>query len=124
MRIVTGVANDPTGMILRVNLWKPLRLRGRSFVALRAQHGRIRLYRNNGNVVCMLTLRTMACLAVNSRMFPFMLFLEDIRMACLAGLMAGVNHGQRSDFGDGFAPVMAVLPETAWDEKGANAEKC
>jgi hypothetical protein len=111
-------------MILCVDLRKPLRLRGRSFVALRAQHGRIWLYWNNGNIVCMLALRTMTCLAVNSGMFPSILFLEDIRMACLAGLMAGVNYGQGSNFGDGLAPVMTVLPETAWDEKGANAEKC
>ena len=66
----------------------------------------------------------MARLAVNPGMFPFMLFLEDIRMACLAGLMAGVNHGQGGNFGDGFAPIVAVLPETVRDEKGANPEKC
>ena len=66
----------------------------------------------------------MACLAVNSGMFPFMLFLEDIRMACLAGLVAGVNYGQGSNFGDGFAPIVAVLPKTVRYEKSANPEKC
>ena len=110
---MTGIANHSAGMLLRIHLREPLRFGGAGFMALRAQHGRVRQSRHDGDrVLCMLGLRAMASLASDSGMFALGLHLQDIGVAGFAGLVPGVDDGQRRNFRDGVAAVMSDIPQS------------
>ncbi len=121
--MVAGVTNQSTGMFLGVHLGEPFRFGGTGFMALRAQHGRVRFERNDGEIFRMLRLRAMASLACDSGMFALDLFIEDIGVAAFAGLVPGVHDGQRRNLRNGVAAVMSVFPKAVRDQEGSNNQE-
>lgn len=123
MRPVADSANQSAGMLLGIHLGEPLRFGRTNFVTLRAKHGRVRLGRYDGKVLGVLSLRAMAGLAGDSRMFAFGLLLEDIDVAGFTGLVPGVGDGQPRNLRNSIAPVMPVFPKTVRDEEGSKAKE-
>jgi hypothetical protein len=117
------IANQSGGMFLGIYLREPLRLGRTSFMTLGAKHGRIRLGRYDGEVLGVLGLRAMASLAGDSGMFAFGLLREDIDVTGFAGLVPGVDNGQRRNLRNGVAAVMPIFPKAVRDEEDSKAEK-
>ena len=120
---MTGITNQATGVVFRVHLRKPFRLGTGRLMALAAQCGWIGLHRHNGKVGSMLTLRSMARLAIHARVFSFDLGVGDIGVAGFTCLMTRVHHRQCSDLSDRVAAVMAILPEAARNEQRPQAKE-
>jgi len=120
MGLVAHIAGGSARMLRRDDLRKLLRFGDVRFVATGAKHGGLQFRRlDRDRVFRMLGQRPMARLAVNSRMPSFLFQFEHVGMARLAGLVAGKGNRTRGDFGDCVAPVMAVLPKAARDEKAS-----
>ena len=123
MRTMTQTANQSAGMLLGIHLGKPLRFGRTSFMTLRAKHGRIGPGRHDGEVLGVLGLRAVASLTADAGVLAFGLLLEDIDVTGFAGLVPGVDDGQRRNLRNGVAAVMPVLPKTVRDEEGSQAEE-
>src|SRR5208337_2249280 len=94
------------------------------FVATDAQLGGIQLLGLHRRwIVGMLGERPVARLACNSLVYAFALYVEDIGVAALANLVAGVGNRERSDLGDCLAAIMSVLSKTARDERGTQHDE-
>ena len=111
-------------MIFGIHLREPFRFGGTGFMTLRAQYGRVRQGRHQGDwVLSVLGLGAMASLTRDPGMFALGLHLEDIAVAGLTGFVPGVDDGQSRDLRNGVAPVVSIFPKAARDEKGSNAEE-
>ena len=71
----------------------------------------------------MLTLRSVAGLAIHDRVFSFCLLAGDVRVAGLTSLMARVDNRQRGDLRDRIAAVVAVLSEATRNEQSPQAKE-
>ena len=92
-------------------------------MTLRAEHRRVWLGRNDGEVRRVLRLGAVAGLACDSSVFTLGLLLGDIDVARFTRLVPGVDDGQRSNLRNGVTPVMPVLAKAVRDEIGSNTEK-
>ena len=107
-------------MLRRDDLRKLLRFRDVRCVATGAKHGGFQFRRfDRTRVFRVLCQRSMARLAVDSRMPSFLFKFEHVGMAHLAGLVAGKDSRMRGNFGNCVAPVMAVLVKAARDEEAS-----
>ena len=123
MWLMADIADQAGGMTFGIHLGKPLRFGPASFMTLRAKNSPVRLGRHDGEVLGVLGLRAMASLAGDSSMFAFGLLLEDIDVTGFAGLVPGVDDGQRRNLRNGVATVMPILPKTARDKEDSKPEK-
>jgi hypothetical protein len=67
--------------------------------------------------------RSVARLAVDVGMLATLLFFQDIRVAVLAGLVAGELHRTGGDFSDGVSAVVSVLTEALRYERRSDSQK-
>ena len=89
-----------------------------------AEHGGVQLcWLDRGRIVGVLRKRPMARLAGNSLMHALAFHFEDVGMAALADLMAGIRNRPRCDLLDRIAAVVSVLPKTARDENAAQHQE-
>lgn len=65
----------------------------------------------------------MARFAINMSVFAFYLAVRNFGVAPFAGLMSGVDNGERCDFSNGMAPVVAVLAEAVGHHQGAQRKE-
>lgn len=80
------------------------------------QDAGIRKCRFDARVFGMFGLRTMTGFAVDASMPASGFHRENIAMAGFAGLMAGVDYGQRGHFGNGSTAIVSVLTEALGHE--------
>ncbi len=106
------------------NLGEILRLGEVCLMTTDAEHGGVQLCRlDRGRIVGMLRQRPMARLAGNSLVHALAFHFQDVGVAAVADLMAGVRNRPRCDLLDRIAAVVSVLPKTARDENAAQHQK-
>src|SRR5262249_26267419 len=98
VRRVTGVASQSAGMLLRLHLRKMFWLGGIRFVATHAQ---LRDIRPSGlnlhRIVRVLRLRSVARLAVHSRVLALALYFQHILVTRFAGVMPSEGNRLRTN---------------------------
>ena len=92
-------------------------------MTLRAEHRRVRLGRNDGEVHGVLGLRAMASLASDAGMFARSLLPGDIDVAGFAGLVPGMDDRQRRNLRNRIAAVMPIFAKAVRDEVGSQAKE-
>jgi len=65
----------------------------------------------------------MTGLARYSLVNAFARYLEDLGVATLANLMAGVGNRERRNLADGVTAIVPVLTETAWNEESTRNQE-
>jgi len=94
MRLVTRVAGCTPGMFRRNHLRKVLGFGRVGGVTADAEHSSIEFFRLHcGRIVRMLGLGAVARFAGNALVHALAFYLQDLRMAPLAHLVAGVRDG-------------------------------
>src|SRR5664279_5399737 len=110
MGFVTGVANDPAGMVGGNYLRKGLWLGDVGFVTANTQYRDIDMrWLQCSGVVRVLGQRAVTGLARDMRVHALALHFEHIGVAAFTCQVAGERHRSRSDVGNGRGPVMTVL---------------
>jgi len=114
MRLMAGLARLAAGMLFGIHLRKSHRLRQIRLMASWTQHQRVRQFGNHlGGIGDMLFLRAMTGLAVHARMFARVLGFDDVAVAVLAGLVAGVVDGTGGKFRQCIPAKVPVLTKAA-----------
>src|ERR1017187_8945597 len=110
MRFVTGVANDPAGMVGGNHLRKRLRLGDVGFVTANTQHRNVDLrWLQRSWIVGVLGQRPVTGLARHMRMYALAFHVEHVGVTAFTCLVSGEYDRLGSDVGDGRGPVMTIL---------------
>ena len=98
MRLMTGVAGDPSGVIRRDNLREVLRLGSVCLVTAGAYDGCIQLLGlHRTRIIRMLSLGPVASLASDHYMPAKFFLIDDVGVAAFAGLVSGKRNRSRRD---------------------------
>ena len=124
VRLVAGLAGNAAGVIRRIDLGKALGLGRAGRVAADAEHGRVQLGRRYARgIVGVLGQRSVTGFAVHVRVLAGLLYVQNVGVAGLAGLVAGELDRARCDLGDGGAAVVSVLSEARGTTKSRTTRK-
>jgi len=124
MRLMAGVAGDPSGMIRRGYLRKALRFGAVGLVAAGTHDGCVQFLGLHGSrVVGVLGQGPVAGLASDNHMLAKFFLIHDVGMAALAGVVPGKRNRPGRDLTDCRASIVAVLPKAArYDRSPQNDE--
>ena len=67
--------------------------------------------------------RSVTALARYRRVFPVLLYIQDVSMTAFAGLMAGIDNRLGGNFLNRVPAKMAILSETLGHEESAQQQK-
>lgn len=124
MWLVAGIARYALCVICCCDLRKVLGLSGIGFMAAGTDHSRMnlrRLYR--GRIIGVLRLRSMTRFARDNDMLAEFLLVNNVGMASLAYIMAGVRNGPGCNFRNGIAPIMSVSAERLGNHGGTQQDE-
>lgn len=94
------------------------------FVATDAEYRRIELLGSyRCRIIGMLGQGAMARLTIHVGVLAVLFLFENVRVTTLAGLMTGVIDRPGSDFRQGIAAIVSVLPETLGDEETSDNQE-
>ena len=89
-----------------------------------ADDGRVEFWRlHRSGIVGMFGLGTMAGFAGEHDVLAQFFLLDDVGVADFANVMAGKRDGASGDLGDSCSAIMAILPETARNHRGADGHE-
>src|SRR5208337_512726 len=118
MRLMARIARHAGGVVDGSDLRKSLGLGDVRFVTADAQYRRVEFGGcHRSRIIDMFRQRSVACLAVDMRMFTALLFFQDIGMTVFASLMAGEVHRTGCHLGHGISAVVSILSETLRHKK-------
>ena len=109
MRLVAGLAGEAAGVLVGVDLREALGFGSAGRMAADAEDGGVELWRGDGWVVCVLRQGAVAGFTVHAGVLAGFFGVEDVRMAGLAGLVAGEMDGTSGNLTDCGSAVMAVF---------------
>lgn len=124
MRLVTGLAGLPRGMVFAVHLRESGWLGDIRFMTARTKLTcvwQLRLKRRG--IVRMLRQRAMAGFAINARVLAGLLEVGDVRVAILACLVTSEVNRVSGNFFQRLAAIMSVLAEAARNELRSQEEE-
>ena len=121
---MTGVAGKALGVVRRHNLGEVFGLGAVGFVAAGTDDRGVELRGLDGSgIVSVLGLRAVAGFAGDHHVAALLFLVNDLGVAGLANLMAGVGDGASGDLGDGIAAVVSILAEAVRDDGGAKKDE-
>ena len=124
MRLMTGVAGHPAGVLGGDHLWKTAGLGGVLFMAAPAEIGDIRAFRDvGGGIVGVLGEGPVAGLAGDVRMLAGFAGVSLVVVAHDAGILAGIGDGPLPYGGERARAVVAVLAEVLGDHRAADRQE-
>src|ERR1017187_8851171 len=107
MRLVTGLAGEAAGVLVGVDLREAFGFGSAGRMAADAEDGGVELGWGDGGVVGVFRKRTVVGFAVDVGVLAGFLGVQDVRMAGLAGLVAGEMDGTSGNLTDCGSAVMA-----------------
>jgi len=117
---MAGVAGYSSGVICRYHLWETFRLGAVGFVTAGADDGGVQLGRcDRSGIIGVNGLGSVAGFASDDHMLTLLFLINDVGMAGLAGVVAGKGNGPSGGFSDGISAIVAILPKTGRDDRGA-----
>ncbi len=121
---MTGVAGDALGMVGGDNLGEGFGLGAVGLMTAGADDRGVELRGLDGcGIVGVLGLRAVAGFARDDHVAALLFLVNDLSVAGLADLMAGVGDGASGDLGDGVAAVVSILTEAVRDDGGAKKDE-
>src|ERR1017187_5873747 len=132
MRLVAGLAGEAAGVLVGVDLREALGFGSAGRMAADAEDGGVELGRGDGGVVGVFRKRTVAGFAVDVGVLAGFFGVQDVRMAGLAGLVAGEMDGTSGNLTDCGSTVMAVfakglghdeVPDNKEHEEGSDEQE-
>lgn len=124
MRLVTGLAGYPAGVLIGIDLRKIFGSCSAGGVAADAKCGGVGLAGiDRRGIVGVLCQRSVAGLAVHPRVFPGAFCLRNVGVAAFAGLVPREADGVCRNLRNGGSAIVPILPEAARDDKTADRQK-
>ncbi len=121
---MTGVAGKALGVVCGDDLRECFGLGAVGFVAAGADDRGVELRGLDGcGIVGVLGLRSVAGFARDDHVAALLFLVNDLGVAGLADLMAGVGDGASGDLGDGVAAVVSILTEAVRDDGGTKKDE-
>src|SRR6266702_6291176 len=111
MRLVAGLASEATGMLVRIDLLEAFGLGRAGRMAANTEIGRVEFGGHDRGIVGVLCQGAVTGFAIDVGVLAGLLHLQDVRVASLAGLVAGKMDRACGNLADGGSAVVAVLAE-------------